>query len=104
MKKLIMVCAASLVFALGACSKAEQDKTGQDVKDAATKVKEDAKDAANSPEVKKVGEEAKSALKDAAHVTKEAAKGAAQGARQGAADVESKGHDAADTTKDDAKK
>ncbi len=98
MRKLILVSAASLVFALGACSRAEQDKTSQDVKDAAAKVKADARDAAQSPEVKQVGEEAKQAIKDAAHVTKEAAKGAAAGARQGAADVE--GKDAADTAKD----
>jgi protein involved in sex pheromone biosynthesis len=96
MKKLIMVSAASLVFALAACSKSDQDKTSQDVNEAAAKVKADAKDVAQSPEVKKVGEEAKSALKDAAHVTKEAAKGAAAGARQGAADVENKSDAAKD--------
>ncbi|MBW8815131.1 MAG: hypothetical protein JF588_17055 [Caulobacterales bacterium] len=102
MKKLMMVYAAGLVFALSACSKGEQDKTSQDVKEAAAKVKDDAKDAASSPEVKKVGAEAKNALKDAAHVTKEAAKGAAEGARKGASEVE--GKDASDTAKDVPKK
>lgn len=102
MKKLIMVSAASLVFALAACSKAEQDKTSQDVKDAAAKVKDDAHDAATSPEVQKVGTEAKEALKDAAHVTKEAAKGAAEGAKKGAAEVDHK--DAGGAPSDDGKK
>jgi hypothetical protein len=104
MKMLIVAAAAGALLALGACSKSDQDRTTQDVKEAAAKVKADAKDAAQSPEVKKVGEEAKSALKDAAHVTKEAAKGAAAGARQGAAEVESKGKDASDTAKDESRK
>jgi hypothetical protein len=90
---------AALAFALTACSEAERRDTGNDVEAAADKVAAEAKDAANSPEVKKVGSEIKDAAGDAGKVIKEAAKGAAEGAREGAAKVEAEGKDEAHDAK-----
>ena len=98
MSKPIMVAFASVAFALAACSKAEQQDTTHDVKAAAQDVGQKAKEAANSPEVKKVGSEIKQAAGDAGTVLKHAAKGAAQGAKEGAAEV--RGNNASTTEPD----
>jgi hypothetical protein len=90
-----LMIAAAAALSLTACSKAERQDTASDVNAAADKVAAEAKDAANSPEVKKVGAEIKDAAGDAGKVIKEAAKGAAEGAREGAAKVEAEGDDAA---------
>jgi hypothetical protein len=92
MMRTVMIAAAA-ALALVACSKAERQDTAQDVEAAADKVAAEAKDAANSPEVKEVGSEIKDAASDAGKVIKETAKGAAEGAREGAAKVEAATHD-----------
>ena len=79
---------AALAFALTACSEAERRDAGNDVEAAADKVAAEAKEAANSPELKEVGSE-----------IKEAAKGAAEGAREGAAKAEAESKDAAHDAK-----
>ena len=88
MHKLPLVALAGFAIALAACSKQDAHEAGADVRAAADKVGDEAKQAASSPEMKKLGTELKDAAGDVAHVTKEAAKGAAAGAREGAADVE----------------
>jgi hypothetical protein len=93
MHKTIIVAAAGMALALSACSKAERQDTTADVQAAADKVGDEAKDAANSPELKKMGAEIKDAAGDAGKVLKETAKGAAQGAREGAAKVEAESKD-----------
>ena len=86
---------AALALALTACSEAERRDAGNDVEAAADKVAAEAKDAANSPELKEVGSEIKEAAGDAGKVIKETAKGAAEGAREGAAKVEAESKDPA---------
>jgi sorbitol-specific phosphotransferase system component IIA len=105
MPKLITAACAGFAIALTACSKAEQRDTTHDVQAAADKVGDSAKQAAQSPEVKKVGAEIKDAANDVGHVLAKSAKGAAEGARQGAAEVEGKDAPAqADEGKDAGKK
>ncbi|HEX7885881.1 MAG TPA: cell surface protein [Phenylobacterium sp.] len=104
MQKSMLVVTAALALALSACSRAEQRDTAGDVKAAAQEVGDKAKEAANSPEVKKMGAELKDAAGDAGKVIKETAKGAAEGAREGAAKVEAESKDAAHDRPDDAKK
>lgn len=94
MRKTIVLATASLALALAGCSRAERQDTTHDVQAAADRVGDEAKQAAQSPEVKKVGSEIKEAAGDVAKVAKETAKGAAQGAREGAAKVEAEGKDA----------
>jgi hypothetical protein len=93
MMRTVMIAAAA-ALALAACTKAERQDTAQDVQSAADKVAAEAKDAANSPEVKEVGSEIKDAAGDAGKVIKETAKGAVEGAREGAARVEAESKDA----------
>ena len=102
MQKIVMASAAGLLIALAGCSKQEAHETGSDVRAAAGRVGDEAKQAANSPEVKKLGSEIKDAAGDVAQVTKEAAKGAAEGAREGAAKVEAENKDASHEAKDAA--
>ena len=85
--RLMILAAAGAALALTACSKAEQQQTGADIKDAAHEVGDKAKEAANSPEVKKAGAEIKEAAKDTAQVAGGALKGAAEGAKEGAAEA-----------------
>lgn len=99
MRKSIMAATASLVFALAACSQAERQDTANDVEAAADKIGAEAKDAANSPELKEMGAEIKEAAGDAGKVIKETARGAAEGAREGAAKVEAESKDAANDAK-----
>jgi len=101
-----MMLAAGLALALTACSKAERQDTANDVQAAADRVSEEAKQAASSPEVKKVGSEIKEAAGDAGTVVKETAQGAAQGAKEGAAAIRGKdaSETAPDATKDEGKK
>jgi PBP1b-binding outer membrane lipoprotein LpoB len=94
MMRIVMIAAAA-ALSLAGCSKAERQDTAQDVQAAADKVAAEAKDAANSPEVKEVGAEIKDAASDAGKVIKETAKGAAEGAREGAAKAEAESKDAA---------
>lgn len=91
-----MMAAAALgaLLALGACTKAERQDAASDVQAAADKVGEEAKAAANSPELKEVGAEIKDAAGDAGQVIKGAAQGAAEGAREGVAKVEAESKDA----------
>jgi hypothetical protein len=95
MKKLIAITAAGLAVALAACSEQERVDAGNDVEAAAGKIAGEARDAANSPELKEVGSEIKEAAGDAGQVIKDTAKGAAEGAREGAAKVESEAKDEA---------
>lgn len=104
MRKMIVVTLTGFAVALGACTKQDTHQANAEVQAAADKIGESAKDAANSPEVKKLGSEIKDAAGDVAHVTKEAAKGAAQGAREGAAQVEAKSNEAGNHAKDAAEK
>ncbi len=100
MQKIVLASVAGFAIAIAGCSKQEAREAGSDVEAAADKVAEEAREAANSPEVKKVGSELKDAAGDVAHVTKEAIKGAAQGARSGAADVETGANEMNDHAKD----
>lgn len=88
MQRTLLIAAVGLAFGLTACSKTERQDTANDVQAAADRVGEEARQAAASPEVKKVGAEIKDAAGDVAQVAKDTAKGAAQGARAGAAKVE----------------
>src|SRR4051812_21084487 len=100
MQKIILASVAGVALAVAGCTKQDAHQAGSDVRAAADQVGDKAKEAANSPEVKKLGSEIKVAAKDAAHVTKEAAKGAAEGAKKGANEVETKSGSAADHAKD----
>jgi phosphate uptake regulator len=100
MLKTLMVTVAGAAIALAACSKQDTREAGSDVRAAADRVGDEAKEAANSPEMKKLGEGLKDAAGDVAHVTKEAAKGAAEGVREGAADVETGANEMNDHAKD----
>lgn len=99
MHRFMLSTALGLALAVAACTKAERQDTANDVQAAADRIGDEAKDAANSPEVKKAGAELKDAAGDAVDVTKSALKGAAEGAREGMAKVES----GANETRDDAK-
>ncbi|MBX3482108.1 cell surface protein [Phenylobacterium sp.] len=96
MSRIMFAAAVGLALALGACSKTERQDTAADVKAAADRVGQKAKDAANSPEIKKAGAELKDAAGDAADATKSVLKGAAAGARDGLAKAEAEGKKAAD--------
>jgi hypothetical protein len=96
MKNLFAVTTLGVAIALSACTREERADTGNDVEAAANKIADEARDAANSPELKEVGSEIKEAAGDAGQVIKETAKGAAEGAREGAAKVEAEGENAAD--------
>ena len=93
-KTIILAFAAAASLSVTACSQAERQDAAADVKAAANKVGDEAKDAVNSPELKEVGSEIKEAAGDAGKVIKETAKGAADGAREGAAKVEAESKEA----------
>lgn len=82
------VAVAAILFAVAGCTRAEQAESRQDVKAAAADIRDEAHDAANSPAVKKAGDDLKDAAGDVGHVLKESAKGAVDGARKGAAEAE----------------
>jgi len=94
MTRTIVIACAAVALSLSACTKAERQDVAADANAAADKVAAEAKDAANSPELKKMGSEIKEAAGDAGQVIKETAKGAAEGAREGAAKVEGEAKDA----------
>jgi len=90
-----LMIASAAALALAACTQAERQDTAKDMQAAADKVAAEAKDAANSAELKEVGAEIKDAAGDAGQVLKDTAKGAIDGAKEGAAKVEAEGKDAA---------
>ena len=73
MRHLILGAAVVTALSLGACSKAEQKDTQADVQAAGDRVAAEARDAANSPEVKEAAADVKDAAKDAGAVAKDAA-------------------------------
>lgn len=73
MRHLTLGAAIVTALSLGACSKAEQQDTSADLKAAGDRVAAEAKDAANSPEVKEAAAEVKDAAKDAGAVAKDVA-------------------------------
>jgi hypothetical protein len=100
MQRIAIIALAGLALAAAGCTKQDQRETSADARQAGARIKDDVRDAANSPEVKQLGHQIKEAAGDVAQVTKEAAKGAAKGAREGAAKVESESHDTGDEAKD----
>ena len=102
--------ALSACLAIAACSKATQDKTGQDLKAVGADTAQAAKDVANAPAAKELGSDLKQGTKEAADKTAEATKDAAAklkaGADQAGDKLKNGAHEAADKTKsavDDAK-
>jgi hypothetical protein len=88
MGKIIVVALAGLAVSLGACTKAEQAKTNDNIHDAASDVAQAGHEVANSPAVEKAGENLKEAAHDTGTVLKDAAKGAVSGAKEGMAKAE----------------
>ena len=88
MREIIVVAFTGLAISLGACTKAEQAKTDDNIHDAAANVAEAGHEVANSPAVEKAGENLKEAAHDTGTVIKNAAKGAVSGAKEGMAKAE----------------
>jgi thioesterase domain-containing protein len=86
-----------LVFAVAACSQAEQADTAQDTRAAAAKVGQETREAVNSPELKEVGQELKEAGRDVAEVAKGAVSGAKEAASEVRAESANEVHDTHDT-------
>ena len=76
-----------LWLALVSCSKATQDKTGQDLKAVGSEVGAAAKDVAATPAVKDLGSDVKQGAQEAAAKTKVAADQAGEKLKAGAADA-----------------
>jgi predicted small secreted protein len=74
-------------LALAACSKATQDKTGQDIKAVGSEVGAAAKDVAATSAVKDLGSDIKQGTQEAAAKTKVAADEAGDKLKAGAADA-----------------
>lgn len=98
MRHLILTLAAGVAVTLGACSKAEQAKTEDNVQEAAASVVEAGREVADSPVVEKAGESLKEAAQDTGTVLKDAAKGAVSGAKEGMAKVDDDRHPDDSTT------
>ena len=85
-------------LALAACSKATQDKTGQDIKAVGSEVGAAAKDVAATPAIKDLGADIKQGTQEAAAKTKVAAAEAGAklkaGAEKAGADIKSGAKDA----------
>jgi predicted small secreted protein len=77
-------------LALAACSKATQDKTGQDIKAVGSEVGAAAKSVATTPAVKDLGSDIKQGTKEAAAKTKVAADEAGEKLKAGAKDAGAK--------------
>ena len=88
MRKIIVIALTGLAVSLGACTKAEQAKTNDNIHDAAADVAQAGKEVANSPAVDRAGENLKEAAHDTGTVIKDAAKGAVSGAKEGMARAE----------------
>ncbi|WP_293678705.1 hypothetical protein [uncultured Phenylobacterium sp.] len=90
--------AAGAALTLGACTKAEQARTEDNVQKATADVVAAGKEVADSPVVEKAGESLKEAAQDTGTVLKDAAKGAVSGAKQGMAKVDDNRHSDGSTT------
>src|SRR5882724_2620496 len=77
-------------LAVAACSKATQDKTGQDLKAVGSEVGAAAKDVAGTPAVKDLGSDIKQGTQEAAAQTKSAADKAGEQLKAGAKDAGAK--------------
>jgi predicted small secreted protein len=77
-------------LALAACSKATQDKTGQDIKAVGSEVGAAAKSVAATPAVKDLGSDIKQGTKEATAKTKVAADEAGEKLKAGAKDAGAK--------------
>jgi hypothetical protein len=73
MRTLTLAAVAILSLAAAACSKPTQDKTGQDLKAVGSDAAAAAKDVANAPAAKSLGDDLKQGTQEAAEKTKEAA-------------------------------
>jgi hypothetical protein len=93
-----------LWLALAACSKATQDKTGQDLKAVGSEVGAAAKDVAATPAVKDLGSDLKQGTQEAAAKTKVAADKAGEQLKAGAKDAGAKTDDALNKAKDKVEK
>jgi hypothetical protein len=93
-----------LWLALAACSKATQDKTGNDLKAVGSEVGAAAKDVAATPAVKDLGSDIKQGTKEAADKTKDAAGKAGEQLKAGAKDAGAKTDDALNKAKDKVEK
>jgi hypothetical protein len=91
-------------LALAACSKATQDKTGQDLKAVGSEVGAAAKDVAATPAVKDLGSDIKQGTQEAAAKTKVAADKAGEQLKAGAKDAGAKTDDALNKAKDKVEK
>jgi hypothetical protein len=93
-----------LWLALAACSKATQDKTGQDLKAVGSEVGAAAKGVAATPAVKDLGSDIKQGTEEAAAKTKDAAGKAGEQLKAGAKDAGAKTDDALNKAKDKVEK
>jgi len=93
-----------LWLALAACSKATQDKTGQDLKAVGSEVGAAAKGVAATPAVKDLGSDIKQGTEEAAAKTKVAADKAGEELKAGAKDAGAKTDAALNKAKDDVSK
>jgi ribosomal protein L12E/L44/L45/RPP1/RPP2 len=91
-------------LALAACSKATQDKTGQDLKAVGSEVGAAAKDVAATPAVKDLGSDIKQGTQEAAAKTKVAADKAGEQLKAGAKDAGAKTDEALNKAKDKVEK
>ena len=86
--------AAAAVLSLGACSRQEQAETHADLKAAADKTTQAAKDVANSPEVQNVKADVKDAAQDAGAAAKDVAADAKDALKDAGAELKSGAADA----------
>jgi hypothetical protein len=93
-----------LWLALAACSKATQDKTGNDLKAVGSEVGAAAKDVAATPAVKDLGSDIKQGTEEAAAKTKVAADKAGEQLKAGAKDAGAKTDEALNKAKDKVEK
>jgi predicted small secreted protein len=91
-------------LALAACSKATQDKTGQDIKAVGSEVGAAAKSVVATPAVKDLGSDIKQGTKEAAAKTKVAADEAGEKLKAGAKDAGAKTDAALNKAAADVKK
>ena len=84
MRTLTLLALAGLSLVAVACSKPTQEKTGQDLKAIGSDTAAAAKDVANAPAAKSLGEDIKQGTQEAAQKTKEAASEAGDKLKAGA--------------------
>lgn len=102
MRAIVIVAALGACLAIAGCSKATQEKTGQDLKAVGSEVGDAAKGVAATPAVKDLGTDIKAGTQEAAAKTKVAADEAGDklkaGADKAGADLKSGAKEAGDKT------